>query len=479
MALFPMFFKLAGRSCLVVGAGSVGEAKTASLLEAGANVRVVSPSATPLVKEWAAVGRITWSQKSFEPHDLDGMVLVIAAVPAGDLTKKVHAEARQRGVLCNAVDDPERCDFYYPAVVTRGDFQIAVSTGGRSPALAQRIRRELEEQFGPDYEGWVQELGVRREALFAQSMDPEERKRRLHAAASREAFVAYRLASRGSALGSGSDPGKPKAESLKPGTVHLVGAGPGDPELLTLKALRLLGTADVVLHDDLVSHDVLELVSPNALILNVGKRHHDPHISQEGINTLLVEHAREGRTVVRLKGGDVAVFGRANEEVDALRAAGIGFEIVPGVTAMSGAAAAAGISLTDRRTTSAVVLVTAQTCKGNARPNWRAIADTGATMAVYMPGDRYELIANELLAAGLDSGTPCRIVSRASQSDESVVTTTIGGLASQERLPAPAVLIVGDVGSQKSEVGRQKTEVRSQETEDKRQDAIQNRTRSF
>jgi uroporphyrin-III C-methyltransferase/precorrin-2 dehydrogenase/sirohydrochlorin ferrochelatase len=180
-----------------------------------------------------------------------------------------------------------------------------------------------------------------------------------------------------------------------------------------------------------------------------------------------------------LKGGDVAVFGRANEEVDALRAAGIGFEIVPGVTAMSGAAAAAGISLTDRRTTSAVVLVTAQTCKGNARPNWRAIADTGATMAVYMPGDRYELIANELLAAGLDSGTPCRIVSRASQSDESVVTTTIGGLASQERLPAPAVLIVGDVGSQKSEVGRQKTEVRSQETEDKRQDAIQNRTRSF
>jgi uroporphyrin-III C-methyltransferase/precorrin-2 dehydrogenase/sirohydrochlorin ferrochelatase len=454
MALFPMFFKLAGRSCLIVGAGSVGEAKTASLLEAGAIVRVVSPSATALVKEWAAVGRITWLPKAFEPHDLDGMFLVVAAVPAGNLTRKVHAEARQRGVLCNAVDDPERCDFYYPAVVKRGDFQIAVSTGGRSPALAQRIRRELEEQFGPDYEGWVQELGVRREALFADSMDPEARKQQLHEAASREAYESFRLKPQARSRESG-------AQSREPATVYLVGAGPGDPELLTLKALRLLGTADVVLHDDLVSRDVLELVSPNALLLNVGKRHRDPHVSQEGINALLVQHARENRTVVRLKGGDVAVFGRANEEVDALRAAGVRFEIVPGVTAMSGAAAAAGISLTDRRTTSAVVLVTAQTCKGNARPNWRAIANTGATMAVYMPGDRYELIANELLAAGLDSGTPCRIVSRASQPDESVVTTTIGGLASRERLPAPAVLIVGEVG-RKTEDGSQKTEDRRQ-----------------
>jgi siroheme synthase len=172
---------------------------------------------------------------------------------------------------------------------------------------------------------------------------------------------------------------------------------------------------------------------------------------------------------VRLKGGDVAIFGRANEEVDSLRAAGVRFEVVPGVTAMSGAAAAAGISLTDRRTTSAVVLVTAQTCKGNARPNWRAIANTGATMAVYMPGDRYELIANELLAAGLDACTPCQIVSRASQPDESVVATTIGGLASQERLPAPAVLIVGEVAA-KTEVEGQRAKGRGQRSKGTGQD---------
>jgi uroporphyrin-III C-methyltransferase len=298
-------------------------------------------------------------------------------------------------------------------------------------------------------------------------MDPDERKQQLHAAASREAYESYRIP-RPKAHNQ-----KPEAQIPEPATVHLVGAGPGDPELLTLKALRLLGTADVVLHDDLVSQHVLELISPNALVQNVGKRHRDPHISQEGINALLVDHAREGRRVVRLKGGDVSIFGRANEEVDALRTAGVRFEIVPGVTAMSSAAAAAGISLTDRRTTSAVVLVTGQTCQGNARPNWRAMADTGATMVVYMPGDRYELIANELLAAGLDAGTPCRIVSRASQPDETVVTTDIGRLAFQECLPAPAVLVVGnvirseklEVRSEKSEVGRQKTEDRSWKTE--------------
>ena len=459
MALFPLFVKLAGRPCLVVGAGGIGESKIASLLAAGAKVRVVSPSATPLVRDWAEAGRISWIQRPFEPRDLDGMLLVVAAVPAGDLTATILEEARQRGVLCNAVDDPEHCDFYYPAVVQRGDFQIAISTAGRSPALAQRIRQELERQFGPDYEPWLQELGLAREALFAVSIDPEARKQQLHELASREAHERYLAQS----LKPEPQSPKPRAQSLQSGKVYLVGAGPGDPELLTLKALRLLGTADLVLHDDLVSAEVLELVSPNARVLSVGKRHGERHISQDRINALLVEHAREGLTVVRLKGGDVSIFGRANEEIDAMRAAGVASEIVPGVTAMSGAAAAAGISLTDRRTTSAVVLVTAQTCKGNARPDWRAIAEIGASMAVYMPGHRYDLIANELLAGGLHASTPCRIVSRASLPDESQVETTVGALASQERLPAPAVLIIGEV-ARKTEVRRQKPE-----EEDRRQ----------
>jgi siroheme synthase len=180
-------------------------------------------------------------------------------------------------------------------------------------------------------------------------------------------------------------------------------------------------------------------------VRSVGKRHGEAHITQEGIHALLIEHARAGRTVVRLKGGDVAVFGRASEEIAALGAAGVPFEIVPGVTAVSGAAAAAGVSLTDRRTTSAVTLVTAQTCQGNARPDWRALVASGATLAIYMPGQRYDRIAADLAAAGLDAATPCLIVSRASQPGAVVVETTVGALATAARLEAPSLLVVGDV----------------------------------
>jgi len=469
MALFPLFVKLDGRLCLVVGAGSVGESKIASLLDAGASVRVVSPSATEAVRGWAEEGRLEWVSRRFEPEDLDGVFLVVAALPAGESLTSIFAEARRRDVLCNAVDDPLHCDFYYPAVVKRGEFQIAISTGGHSPALAQRIRQELEAQFGPDYGPWLEEIGRVRQALFAVPMDPDERKRLLHELASREAFERYRTRDRLQAPGTekkGDSPHfsgaqrkwglspfspKPEARSPKPPKVFLIGAGPGDPELLTLKALRLLGTADVVLHDDLVPADVLELVSPTARVQSVGKRHGDRHISQDAINTLLVEQANAGLTVVRLKGGDVSIFGRANEEMDALRAAGVEFEVVPGVTAASGAAAAAAVSLTDRRTSSALVLVTAQTCKGNARPDWRALVSLGATMAIYMPGDRYARVADALLSAGLDPQMPCLVVSRASQADEAAVETTVGGLASTEPLPAPAILIVGEVVGNRAE----------------------------
>jgi len=474
MALFPLFVKLDGCRCLAVGAGPIGESKIAGLLEAGAVVRVVAPSATDAVREWAAQGRLTWVQRRFIPSDLDGAFLVVAALPVGDDLTSVYEEAQRRGVLCNAVDDPPHCDFYYPAVVKRGSFQIAISTGGHSPALAQRIRQELEAQFGQEYESWLADLGRVREALFATAMDPDERKRLLHELASRHAFERYRAGFRPPATDFGprdreSIPGPTfEAKNPKPGKVFLVGAGPGDPELLTLKALRVLGTADVVLHDDLVPAEMLELVPPGAVVKNVGKRHGAQHISQEQINALLVEYAEAGLTVARLKGGDVSIFGRANEEIDALREAAVEFEIVPGVTAVSGAAAAALVSLTDRRASSAVVLVTAQTCKGNARPDWRAIASTGATMAIYMPGEHYRRVGSELLSAGVDQGTACLVVSRASQLGEVTVETTVGALGSLERLPAPAILIVGEV------VRKKNTEDRIQKTEDEIPDSVAN-----
>jgi precorrin-2 dehydrogenase/sirohydrochlorin ferrochelatase len=189
--LFPMFLKISERNCLVVGAGTVGEAKTASLLEAGAKIRVVAPKASEKVQEWAEQRKIEWLARSWEPGDLEGMFLVVGATSSPELHKQIFEEARKRAVLCNIVDVPELCDFYYPAVAQRGALQIAISTSGQSPALAQRLRKELEDQFGPEYEAWLDRLGAEREKLFASTMDPEGRKHLLHDLASAEAFKAF------------------------------------------------------------------------------------------------------------------------------------------------------------------------------------------------------------------------------------------------------------------------------------------------
>jgi precorrin-2 dehydrogenase / sirohydrochlorin ferrochelatase len=188
MTLFPMFMKLEGRSCLVVGAGTIGEPKISSLIAAGASIRVVAPRATAAVAEWAQTRAITWEARTFNGADLDGTFMVIAATNSRDVNAAIFHEARQRNILCNVVDDPEYCDFYYPAVVRRGDLQLAISTNGQSPALAQRIRRELELQFGPEYGEWLEELGRKRQQLFASKIDPDERRHLLHELAGREAF---------------------------------------------------------------------------------------------------------------------------------------------------------------------------------------------------------------------------------------------------------------------------------------------------
>jgi precorrin-2 dehydrogenase/sirohydrochlorin ferrochelatase len=188
MTLFPMFLKLERRSCLVVGAGTIGEPKIQSLLAAGAQVRVIAPRAHQAVMDWAGAGLIVWEPRAFVPNDLEGIFLVIAATASAELNQQVFNQAQHRNILCNAVDDPENCDFYFPAVVRRGQLQIAISTGGQSPALAQRLRREFEQQFTPDYAGWLEELGENRKKLFDGDLDPERRRELLHSLASREAF---------------------------------------------------------------------------------------------------------------------------------------------------------------------------------------------------------------------------------------------------------------------------------------------------
>ncbi len=232
---------------------------------------------------------------------------------------------------------------------------------------------------------------------------------------------------------------------MKTGKVYLVGAGPGDPELLTLKAARLLRTADAVLYDELVTPEILQLANPGAQLHNVGKRCGSKKITQQEINFLMAGLASSGLQVVRLKGGDPLIFGRAGEEIEALRRAGIDYEIVPGVTSALGAAAEAGIPLTHRRGSSAVVFVTGHRAANNEEADWRTFMRSGATLVVYMPGRNLGEITRRLRKAGLAEETPCAVISRATTADQQLHVTTVGGLPAAPRLAAPALLIVGEV----------------------------------
>lgn len=427
MTLFPAFLKLQNRPVLVVGGGSIASAKIPGLLEAGAAITVIAPEVNAQVARWARERRIHWLRKCFEPCDLDGKCLVIAATSLCDVNAAVFAEADKRQVLCNAVDDIEHCHFYYGSVVQRGDLQIAISTNGKSPALAQRLRKELEQQFAPEHADWLDHLGIVREELRAHSSDPEATKRQLHELASRASFEQFR-------------------QTHAAGKVFLVGAGPGDPDLLTQKAVRLLQSADIVFHDSLVSPEILALIPSTAQRIDVGKRAGQRLLTQQEINSLLVDGAQRHQIVVRLKGGDPLLFGRAGEEIEALRAANIGCEIVPGISAGFASAAAAQVSLTDRRLASRVLFTTfSRSAEARAFSGVPIAPDT--TVVVYMPGPDYAEVSHWLVDSGIVAETPCLVISKASQPEQSVRVATVSQLSSLQALPAPALLIVGRVVS--------------------------------
>jgi uroporphyrin-III C-methyltransferase/precorrin-2 dehydrogenase/sirohydrochlorin ferrochelatase len=442
MSLFPIFVKLHGRLVVVVGGGNIAAGKIPGLLQGQARVTVIAPEINSQVSTWVDTGEIQWSAKEFAPNDLQDVTLVIAATSIPAVNAAVFQAAQAHGIFCNAVDDIANCHFYYGSIVQRGDFQIAISTNGKSPALAQRLRKELEQQYPTEYAAWLDSLGDAREKLRASS-DPkenlEENKAILHRLASPEMFSRFvRSQTRESAPS--------KFGHRAPGTVYLVGAGPGDPELLTVKATRLLAAADIVLHDSLVSAEILALISPRAEIIDVGKRAGRKLLTQDEINSLLVSYAESRTTVVRLKGGDPSMFGRAGEELEALRRASIPHEVVPGISAALGAAAAAGISLTDRRVASQVLFSTFSRSPERGNLEWSQLtADT--TLVLYMPGTDYAEVAERLQKSGLPADLPCVIVSRATHAEQQVRWSTVGSLAAEEKLPVPALFIVGRVAS--------------------------------
>jgi uroporphyrin-III C-methyltransferase / precorrin-2 dehydrogenase / sirohydrochlorin ferrochelatase len=426
MSLFPAFIKLARRPCLLVGAGAVALEKIGSLLAAEADLCVVAPRVRNEIRELASAGRLQLIERAWSPSDLDGIFLVIAATDNPDINAVVYEAAVERNILCNSVDDPPHCDFYFGSIVARGDLQIAISTAGESPALAQRLRKEIDAQLPQDLGAWLAETGRLRREVLANVAPGEERKHLLHQLAQREVCGSPTCEARGIAFGHAIQ-----------GRVYLVGAGPGDPGLLTTRAARLLATADVVLNDDLVPEKVLRLANPKALAQNVGKRCGQKKITQAEINALMIANARAGRSVVRLKSGDPLVFGRAAEEIDALRAANVEFEVIPGITAAFAAAAALGLSLTDRRASSMVQISSGHHATGGPP----AIPEP--TRIVYMPGKNFSALAAEWRAQGLPGDLPCAAISRAAQPDQQITVTTLDDLDSINPGPAPVLVVAG------------------------------------
>jgi uroporphyrin-III C-methyltransferase/precorrin-2 dehydrogenase/sirohydrochlorin ferrochelatase len=435
MGLLPIFLKLEGRRCLLVGAGNVALDKIGSLLKTGLRLRVVAPAARAEIRELARKGKIEWIQRAFEACDVEGNFLVITATDSHEVNGAVYQEALARKILCNSVDDIPNCDFFFGSVVSRGDLQIAISTAGESPAFAQRLRWEIDEQLPEDLGPWLAHLGELRREVLASHPRGEERRLLLHELAQRQICDSALCGARKMAR-NGRGPGR-----AVEGRVYLVGAGPGDPELLTVKAVRLIESADVILHDDLVPQTILDLAPDSSEVVNVGKRCGAKTISQDEINALTIGYARENRGVVRLKSGDPLLFGRAAEEIEALTEAGVAFEVVPGVSAAFAAAAAIGCSLTDREWASNVIFSTGHHAQSQNRAALPALED--ATRVVYMPGRDLRLLAEEWMAEGLPADLPCAVISRAAQPGQRVVHATLGALGEIEPAAAPSLLIAG------------------------------------
>jgi uroporphyrin-III C-methyltransferase/precorrin-2 dehydrogenase/sirohydrochlorin ferrochelatase len=447
----PVFLNLRDRLTLVVGGGHVGTRKVERLLAAQARVRVVAPELDPTLAEARDHGRIEHISEPFRAQHFDGVVFAIAATDQGDVNQAVARAGAARGVFVNVVDDGAASTAIMPSIVDRSPVVIAIGTSGRSPTLARRLRAQLEALMPQGLSDLAALAGRFRER--ARQVLPEAARRARFWDQLFDGPVAGAvLAGRGGEADSLTElalNSAAKDATLRRGEVYLIGAGPGDPDLLTLRALQLLQRSDVVLYDRLVSEAVLQRVRRDAQLIDVGKKSGRHRVTQERIHALLLEHARRGLRVARLKGGDPFIFGRGGEEIDLLQQAGIPVIVVPGVTAALGAAASASLPLTQRGIAPAVTLVTA-TGEGAADLNWHALAQPLQTVVFYMGVAQLPRIVEHLRAHGAAGDRPVAIVERATLPEQRVIAgvlDTIADLAERAQVSAPALLIVGEVAS--------------------------------
>jgi len=447
MDYLPIFLDVRGQPCLVVGGGEVAARKAALLLRAGARVTVQAPALCDTLEADLAAGRITYREAIFREGDLADFSLAIAATDDQTVNRAVASAAKSRRVPVNVVDVPALCSFIMPSIVERGPVVVAVSSGGRSPVLARLLRARLEILIPAGYGRLAALAGAFRERVKARFAPAERRRfweRTLQGPIAELVFSGRD----GAALKAMQESLDDARLAFRGGEVSLIGAGPGDPDLLTFRALRLMQQADVVVYDRLVSKPILELVRRDAEFIYAGKERAKHALPQEDINHLLVRLAKEGKRVVRLKGGDPFIFGRGGEEIDTLAAEGIPFQVVPGITAASGCAVYAGIPLTHRDYSQSVVFVTGHLKDGSMDLNWPALAQPRQTVVFYMGLLGVEILCRELVANGLPAGTPAALIQQGTMPEQRVLEGTLETLPEilrNSNVRAPTLIIVGEV----------------------------------
>jgi uroporphyrin-III C-methyltransferase/precorrin-2 dehydrogenase/sirohydrochlorin ferrochelatase len=451
MHYLPLFKNVDGRACLVVGGGPVAQRKIQMLLRAKAAVTVVAPDATEEIRGWNETGRVVWTERRFHPKDIAGRVLVFSATGNATVDKAVSSAARAAGVPVGVVDAPDLSDFITPAIVDRSPLVVAISSGGAAPVLARQIRATMEALL-PASLGQLATAADRLRAQVRDRIPAIDARRRFWTGFFRNWRSDSLLARKGApfAIDAGAID-RFLAAPAQAGRVAIVGAGPGDPDLLTLKALQFLQGADVIIYDRLVGPGVLDYARRDAETIYVGKAPGKHSHSQDEINALLAHHAGLGKQVVRLKGGDPFIFGRGGEERAYLVERGIEVTMVPGITAAAGCAAAAGIPLTHRGTAQSVTYLTGASAGDFPDYDWPALARTGGTLVFYMGVGTAKIIATRLIENGLAAATPVAVIENGTLPTQRTVTGTLGELGAlvrSQEIQSPALLLIGDVVAQ-------------------------------
>jgi uroporphyrin-III C-methyltransferase/precorrin-2 dehydrogenase/sirohydrochlorin ferrochelatase len=448
MDYFPIFLDLKNRRCLLVGGGDVATRKGRMLSKSGAILRVVAPEISAELRELVAQHQGELLLREYQQGDMENCVLAVAATDNEALNKKISDDAQFKYIPVNVVDTPALCTYITPAVIDRSPLMIAISSGGEAPVLARLVRTKLETLIPMGY-GKLAQLASRwRDKVKARFDDGDSRRKFWEKILQ---GPAAELAMNGQDEHADDILANEIATddaSLTQGEVYLVGGGPGDPELLTLKALRLMQQADVVLYDRLVSEGVMDLVRRDAERIYVGKRRHEHAMQQENINQLLVDLAKQGKRVLRLKGGDPFIFGRGGEEIELLAENQIPFQVVPGITAASGCAAYAGIPLTHRDYAQSVRFVTGHLKDDSVNKQWPELANPTQTLVFYMGLVGLRDICTSLVANGRESTTPVALIERGTTQHQRVIIgdlATIADLVESQEVHAPTLFVVGDV----------------------------------